>query len=146
MTTALVSGGLLDSLGVTPAMGRVISPSDDLPGVQRVADISYATWKSVFGGDPNIVGRETLYNGVKCNIIGVMKSGFEFPPGENDAPQVVDSASNRSRQSRRPRFSRLLHIRAIEERHLRFPGARRAFRAGASLRRKESSQDARIHT
>src|SRR5882724_2874278 len=84
MTTALVSGGLLDSLGVTPAMGRVISPSDDLPGVQRVADISYATWKSVFGGDPNIVGRETLYNGVKCNIIGVMKSGFEFPPGEND--------------------------------------------------------------
>jgi len=88
MTTALVSGGLLDSLGVTPAMGRVISPSDDLPGVQRVADISYATWKSVFGGDPNIVGRETLYNGVKCNIIGVMKSGFEFPPGENDAPQV----------------------------------------------------------
>ncbi len=88
ITASLVSGGLLDSLGVTPALGRVISPADDLPGATRVADISYATWQSVFGGDPNIVGKETTYNGVKCVIIGVMKRGFEFPPGEIDPPQV----------------------------------------------------------
>lgn len=88
ITAGLLSGGLLDSLGVTPALGRVISPSDDLPGATRVADISYATWQSVFGGDPNIIGKETTYNGIKCVIIGVMKRGFEFPPGEIDPPQV----------------------------------------------------------
>jgi predicted permease len=88
ITSGLVSGGLLDSLGVTPALGRVISPSDDLPGATRVADISYGTWQSVFGGDPNIVGRATTYNGINCIIIGVMKRGFEFPPGEIDAPQI----------------------------------------------------------
>jgi putative ABC transport system permease protein len=98
ITSGLVSGGLLESLGITPALGRVISPSDDLPGATRVADISYGTWQSVFGGDPNIVGRETTYNGVKCVIIGVMKRGFEFPPGEIDPPQIwtplqIDPAS-----------------------------------------------------
>jgi len=88
ITSGLVSGGLLDSLGVSPALGRVIAPSDDISGATRVADISYGTWQSVFGGDPNIVGRETTYNGIKCVIIGVMKRGFEFPPGEIDAPQI----------------------------------------------------------
>src|SRR5580704_1937875 len=88
ITSGLVTGGLLESLGVSPAMGRMISPADDAPGILRVADISYGTWQSVFGGDPNIIGRETTYNGVKCVIIGVMKRGFEFPPGEIDPPQV----------------------------------------------------------
>jgi putative ABC transport system permease protein len=88
ITAGVVSGGLLESLGVTPALGRVIAPSDDLPGAQRVADISYGTWQSVFGGDPNIVGHETTYNGVKCAIVGVMKQGFEFPPGEVDPPEI----------------------------------------------------------
>ena len=88
ITAGFVSGGLLNSLGVTPAFGRVISPSDDLPGAQTVTDISYGTWRSVFGGDPNIVGRETMLNGNKCVIIGVMPRGFEFPPGETDPPQV----------------------------------------------------------
>jgi putative ABC transport system permease protein len=88
ITAGFVSGGLLNSLGVTPALGRVISPSDDLPGAQTVTDISYGTWRSVFGGDPNIVGRETMFNGNKCVIIGVMPRGFEFPPGETDPPQV----------------------------------------------------------
>jgi len=104
ITSGLVTGGLLESLGVTPALGRVIAPSDDLPGAQRVADISYGTWQSVFGADPNIIGRETTYNGVKCVIVGVMKRGFEFPPGEVDAPQLwtplqLDPASPGSRSS-----------------------------------------------
>lgn len=104
ITAAFVSGGLLDSLGVNPALGRVISPSDDLPNAQRVADISFGTWQTVFGGDPNIVGRETTFNGIKCIIIGVMRRGFEFPPGETDPPQVwtplqIDPANPGSRSS-----------------------------------------------
>jgi predicted permease len=88
VTAGFLSGGLLESLGVTPTLGRVVAPSDDVPGGSTVADISYSIWKSVFGGDPNIVGRETLLNGRKCEIIGVMPRGFEFPPGETTPPEV----------------------------------------------------------
>jgi predicted permease len=88
ITAAYVSGGLLESLGVTPVKGRVITPADDGPGAAQVADISYGTWQSVFGGDPSIVGRETFLDGLKCIIIGVMPKGFQFPAGEQDPAQV----------------------------------------------------------
>ncbi len=88
VTAAYVSGGLLETLGVTPIHGRLISASDDVPGAAVVADISYGTWQSEFAGDPNIVGRETRLDGLKCTIIGVMPKGFQFPPGEQDPPQV----------------------------------------------------------
>jgi len=88
VTAAYVSGTLMNSLGVSPAIGRLIAPADDDPAAPVVADISYGIWKSVFGSDPQIVGRTPVLDGQKCTIIGVMPRGFEFPPGEVDVPQV----------------------------------------------------------
>src|SRR5207253_368063 len=59
VTAAYLSGGLLEILAVAPVAGRLISQTDDVPGAQVVADISYGTWQSVFAGDPSVVGRET---------------------------------------------------------------------------------------
>jgi putative ABC transport system permease protein len=53
-----------------------------------VANISHALWRNGFGGDPGMVGRDLLVNGEKCTVVGVMPRGFEFPPGEADAPDV----------------------------------------------------------
>src|SRR6266849_4116169 len=61
---------------------------DDEPTAPVVADISYGLWRSVFGGDPQMIGRQTLLDGQKCTVIGVMPRGFEFPPGEIDPPQL----------------------------------------------------------
>ncbi|HYM02217.1 MAG TPA: ABC transporter permease, partial [Stellaceae bacterium] len=88
VTASYVSGGMMDTLGVNPLRGHLISPKDDDPAAPLVADISYSLWKGVFAGDPNVVGRQTLLDGQNCIIIGVMPRGFDFPPGEVDAPQV----------------------------------------------------------
>ena len=88
VTAAYLSGGLLETLAVAPFAGRLISQTDDVPGAQVVADISYGTWQSVFAGDPNVVGRETYLDGLKCTVIGVMPKGFQFPPGEQDPAQI----------------------------------------------------------
>jgi predicted permease len=104
VTAAYVSGGLLNSLGVAPVTGRLISDADDVKGAAAVADISYGTWRSVFGSDPDIVGRETQLDGKKCTIIGVMPKGFQFPPGQEDPAQVwtplqIDPANPGGRSS-----------------------------------------------
>ncbi len=88
LTTAYVSGTLMETLGVSPIMGRLTSPADDAPGAPLVADISYGTWKSVFGGDADIIGHETLLDGKKATIVGVMPPSFQFPPGESDPARV----------------------------------------------------------
>lgn len=88
VTAAYVSGGMLETLGVEPVAGRLISEADNAPGAPVVADISFGTWRSVFGGDPEIVGHETRLDGKKCTIIGVMPKTFQFPPGESDPAQV----------------------------------------------------------
>ncbi|MGH9703891.1 MAG: ABC transporter permease [Candidatus Acidiferrales bacterium] len=83
-----VTGGLLDSLGVSPMIGRTISNDDDKPGAPAVALISYGLWKRGFGGDPGIVGHDTTLGGAKCTIIGVMPKDFQFPPGQANPAEV----------------------------------------------------------
>jgi putative ABC transport system permease protein len=88
VTAAYASGGLLETLAVAPIQGLLISQTDDVPGAQVVADISYGTWQTVFAGDPNVAARETYLDGLKCTIIGVMPKGFQFPPGEPEPAQI----------------------------------------------------------
>lgn len=88
VTASFVSGTTLQTLDVSPLLGRLITPADDDPKSPTVMDISYGVWKTVFGGDNSIVNREILLNGQKTTVIGVMPEGFAFPPGEVDPPQV----------------------------------------------------------
>ena len=80
-TASYVTGGLFDALGVNPARGRVLNGQDDQPGAPLTAVIGYGLWQRAFGGDPNITGKDILFNNEKCTVIGVMPPGFEFPPG-----------------------------------------------------------------
>ncbi len=87
-TVAYVSGGLLEMLGVSPVRGRLLTRQDDLPTAPQTAVISYGLWHRVFGGDSGVVGRDVQFSGRKCTIVGVMPPGFQFPPGEAEAPDV----------------------------------------------------------
>src|ERR1035437_125730 len=88
VTAASVTGGLFPSLGVSPALGRAITPADDVPGAPLVALISHNLWQHAFAGDRGIVGRVIQVDGANANIVGVMPQSFSFPPGELDPPEV----------------------------------------------------------
>jgi putative ABC transport system permease protein len=88
VTASFVTGGLLQSLAVPPAMGRLLTPQDDAPSAPMTAVLSYGLWQRAFGGDPSFIGRDTLFNGQKCTVVGVMPKEFHFPPGEADPPEI----------------------------------------------------------
>jgi putative ABC transport system permease protein len=53
-----VSGWMFSSFGMRPALGRLLTESDDLkPGAQPYAVLSYDYWKHRFGQDPKVIGR-----------------------------------------------------------------------------------------
>ena len=83
-----LSGGMMPMLGVAPRLGRWITPAADNPGVQQQLVLSDSLWRTAFGGDPSIVGRETQLDGRKVLVAGVMPRGFDFPPG---AAQPADA-------------------------------------------------------
>jgi len=87
-TTSYVTGGMLPMLGVSPRMGRLLAPSDDMPGAALTAVISEGLWKNAYGADPNILGRDIRLDGNTCRVVGVMPLSFEFPPGEVDKPEI----------------------------------------------------------
>lgn len=88
VTAASITGGLMPALGVTPQLGRWITPDDDRPGIAPTMVISDGLWKRAFGGDRNILSRTAKVNGLTVTILGVMPVGFAFPPGEVDAPEL----------------------------------------------------------
>ncbi|MEK6284811.1 MAG: ABC transporter permease [Acidobacteriota bacterium] len=73
----LVSGNYFSVLGVTPALGRLISPDDDdQPGAHPVAVLSYGLWRRAFGGDPDVEGRSVKLNDTEFTIVGVAGKNF----------------------------------------------------------------------
>jgi predicted permease len=79
-----VSDGVLQALGVPPALGRWFSQSDQIPnGAERVM-LSYGYWQRRFGGDPAVVGRNVLVDSRSREIVGVMPQGFRFLDADFD--------------------------------------------------------------
>ncbi|HVX38243.1 MAG TPA: ADOP family duplicated permease [Gemmatimonadaceae bacterium] len=72
-----VSGEFFSVLGTRPALGRLLGPSDAVPGtVSPVAVISYDLWQRRYGGSPSVVGTTVRVNGYPLTIIGVAERGF----------------------------------------------------------------------
>jgi macrolide transport system ATP-binding/permease protein len=77
-----VSGNYFETLGVQPALGRLIAPEDDRPSAPPAIVLSYGYWRSEFGGAPSAIGKTVLINKVPCTIIGVAESRFDaLAPG-----------------------------------------------------------------
>ncbi|HLJ45694.1 MAG TPA: ABC transporter permease [Bryobacteraceae bacterium] len=91
VNSCFITGGLFHSLGVSPALGRTISPSDDDPGAPLTVVISHGLWLRAFGADASILGRVVQVNGQNANIIGVMAPDFTFPPGDLNPPELWEA-------------------------------------------------------
>jgi predicted permease len=76
----LMGDGLFELLGVQPLMGRTLQSDDYQPGKDHVLVLSHKLWQRVFGGDPQIVGRQITLSGESYAVIGVMPPQFQFPP------------------------------------------------------------------
>ena len=73
----LVSGNYFDVLGVRPALGRVLTASDDrTPGAHPVTVLSYGFWQRRFGGDSAVLNKTMVINGHPMTIVGVAANGF----------------------------------------------------------------------
>src|SRR5271163_5350152 len=75
--TSYVSGNYFDGLGLKPAAGRLLLPSEgEVIGRDPVIVLGYDYWKQRFNSEPNVVGRQVTLNGHPVTIVGVAPKGF----------------------------------------------------------------------
>jgi predicted permease len=74
----IVSGNFFQILGLLPAAGRLLQPSDDLPNQvsESVAVLSYSYWVEHFGGSLSALHQVTHINGQPFTIVGVAPASF----------------------------------------------------------------------
>src|ERR1700756_37179 len=89
VTGELVSGNFYQQLGVQPALGRAIQPSDDTsPGSGPVAVISDGLWARLFGRSPSVIGKTIQLNLIPITIVGVNPPGFTGAASVQISPDV----------------------------------------------------------
>ena len=69
-----VNGGFFETLGVTPAIGRLLTPEDDAAGTPAVAVTDYEFWQAEYGGRPDILGATIRLDGKPFTIVGVSRT------------------------------------------------------------------------
>lgn len=74
----LVSGNYFDVLGVGAALGRTLTPEDDVrPDGHPVVVLGYRYWRERLRGDAGVVERTIAMNGHPMTVVGVSQAGFD---------------------------------------------------------------------
>jgi predicted permease len=77
-----VTGEYFETLGIMPALGRLIRHEDDTASAPATVVLSFSYWRSEFGGVADIVGKTILLNRVPFTVVGVAERQFDsLTPG-----------------------------------------------------------------
>ncbi len=74
-----ISTNYFTLLGAKPQLGRVFNAGDAREGFSENAVISDSLWHTMFGGDPNILGKSFRLDTDLYTVIGVMPPDFHHP-------------------------------------------------------------------
>ncbi len=75
-----VSDGFFRVLQVKPLLGRLLLPQDQVDGKDQVVVIANDLWRTRFGSDPNIVGRNIRINAESYLVVGVLPEDSQSLP------------------------------------------------------------------
>jgi predicted permease len=86
-----VTGDFYSELGVTPLLGRLLTPADvNLHGGSpaAVAVLGCGFWQRYYGGDATVLGKTVRIEGIPFTVVGVTRQGFRGM-GLASAPDVT---------------------------------------------------------
>ena len=73
-----VTDGFFETLGVNPQLGGPFGREYTRAGASNAAVLTDSLWRSAFGADPNIVGRQIILDSQSFTVTGVLPPGFKF--------------------------------------------------------------------
>ena len=93
-----VSEGFFEAVGARPALGRLFTPEEYLPGGEPVIVLGDRSWRARFGADPTIVGGTVTLEGQAVTVAGVLPPEFKLPDeAEFWTPRAPQDSDDRDR-------------------------------------------------
>jgi predicted permease len=89
LSSIQVTTGMLPMLGVQPILGRPFSEDDLKSSGLAAVLLDNGVWRSLFGGDPNVIGQHIVLNGNSVEVIGVLPPHFQLATGRA-VPHPID--------------------------------------------------------
>jgi predicted permease len=90
-----VTGNYFSMLGVQPALGRLILPTEgQTPGADPVLVLGYSYWQKRFAGDKNVIGKHVVADSHPLTIVGVAPKGFHGTYSVIDSDLYVPLSAN----------------------------------------------------
>ncbi|MEE8129653.1 MAG: ABC transporter permease, partial [Vicinamibacterales bacterium] len=117
----IVTGNYFDVMGLSATLGRTVGREDDGEGAAAVIVLSHAYWRSMFGGDPGIIGKTVEMNGRTATFVGVAEPAPPYPERTDiyvnmaTSPHHLDASMNHDRIHRMTEvFARLSPEATVE--------------------------------
>jgi predicted permease len=87
-----VTSGFFRAIGFEPRLGRAFDARELEAAGPAVVILGDAVWRTRFGGDPDIVGRQIRLDGEVRTVVGVLPPEFRFPPEPQSTDYLVPFA------------------------------------------------------
>ncbi|MDQ3421324.1 MAG: ABC transporter permease [Acidobacteriota bacterium] len=80
-----VTPSFFSTLGRQPMLGRAFTEEEAKPGADKQVILTHTLWRTRFGGDASIVGRDIRLSSEIYKVVGVLPADFELPGRETGA-------------------------------------------------------------
>ena len=87
----VVGGSYFDVMGLRPARGRLLGPSDDGPKADGAAVLTYRFWTTGLQSDPNVLGKVVRLGDRTATIVGILEPSIPYPAETEIIANVVTS-------------------------------------------------------
>jgi putative ABC transport system permease protein len=93
---ALATAGLFRTFGVVPTIGRGFRDDEERSAAPRVALLGEGYWRSRFGGDRDVVGRQVQLSGIPYTVVGIVPATLQLArPVDVWTPLATDTTRPR---------------------------------------------------
>jgi predicted permease len=87
----VVGGSYFEVMGLRPALGRLLSVSDDGAGAAGAVVLTHRFWSSSFNADPNVIGQTIRLGPRTATIVGVLEPSVPYPVDTEIIANMVTS-------------------------------------------------------
>ncbi len=106
----VVGGSYFEVMGLKPARGRLLGPSDDGPQATGAAVLTYRFWSGTLQSDASVIGKTVRLGDRTATIVGVLEPSVPYPSETEIIANVVTSPHHLSATMQDGRVHRMTEL------------------------------------